>query len=151
MSVQTELNRLQAAKTGLTAVLSQNGVAVSADTTLDEYPTLFSQMGTSLAVGLYKATFLVTGWRSGSDGYTQTVTATPVAGSTALTSGCVMASPLFVEDTYQDVTWRIIKISGGVVEAGRKTLGNGTITCATRGWEKPPSDVEVFFLAKKGS
>ena len=145
MSVQTELNRLQAAKTGLTAVLSQNGVAVPAGTTLDEYPTLFSQMGTSLAVGLYKATFLVTGWRSGSDGYTQTVTATPVAGSTALTPGCVMASPLFVEDTYQDVTWRIIKISG------RKTLGNGTITCATRGWEKPPSDVEVFFLAKKGS
>lgn len=150
MSVQTELNRLQAAKTGLTAVLSQNGVSVPAGTTLDEYPALFSQMGTSLAVGLYRATFSVTAWQSASNGYTQTAAATPVAGSADLTSDCVMASPLFVEDNYQDVTWRLIRIAGSVVEVGRKSLGNGTLTCVTRGWVKPPSDVEVFFLAKKG-
>lgn len=150
MSVQTELNRLQAAKTGLTAVLSQNGVSVPADTTLDEYPTLFSQMGTNLVVGLFKATFAVDRWTASSGNYTQTAAVTPVAGVENVTAGSVMASPVFVADTYPDATQRQVRVSGGVVDAGKKSFGAGTMTCTTRGGRKPPSDVEVFFLAKKG-
>lgn len=150
MSVQTELNRLQAAKTGLTAVLSQNGVAVPAGTTLDEYPTLFSQMGASLAVGLFKATFAVDRWTASSGNYTQTVTVTPVAGNETITKNSVMASAVFVADTYPIATQRVVNISGRRVDAGKKTFGTGTMTCTTRDGQKPPSDVEVFFLAKRG-
>ena len=150
MSVQTQLNRLQAAKTGLTAVLSQNGVAVPAGTTLDDYPALFSGMGNSLAVGLFRATFAVDRWTASGGGYAQTATATPVAGAEAISKDSVMASPVFVEDTYPDTTQRLVKIAGSIVDAGQKTFGAGTVTCTTRGGKKPSCDVEVFFLAKRG-
>lgn len=149
MSVQSEITRLQQAKTGLASVLEQNGITVPAATTLDAYPDLFAMMGENLTVGLYKAMFPVDGWTASGSNYTQSVTVTPLAGSPTISSDCIMASPVFVEDGYPDATQRLVRISAGIVDAGQKTIGVGSITCTTRGGRKPSSDVEVLFLAKK--
>lgn len=150
MSIQSELNRLQTAKRNLAAVLEQNGIAVSEEITLDAYPDLFAMMGENLTVGLYKAMFPVDGWKASGSNYTQSVAVTPLAGSPTISSDCIMASPVFVEDGYPDATQRLVRLSAGIVDAGQKTIGVGSITCTTRGGRKPTSDVEVFFLAKKG-
>lgn len=149
MSVQSEITRLQQAKTGLASVLEQNGIVVPTAITLDAYPDLFAMMGENLTVGLYKAMFPVDGWTASGSNYTQSVTVTPLAGSPTISSDCIMASPVFVEDGYPDATQRLVRISAGIVDAGQKTIGVGNITCTTRGGKKPSSDVEVLFLAKK--
>lgn len=150
MSIQSELNRLQTAKSNLAAVLAQNGIVVPDAITLDAYPELFAMMGENLTVGLYKALFPVDGWNASGSNYTQSVAVTPLAGAPTISSDCIMASPVFVEDGYPDATQRLVRISAGIVDAGQKTIGVGSITCTTREGRKPPSDVEVFFLAKKG-
>lgn len=150
MSIQSELNRLQTAKSNLAAVLAQNGIVVPDAITLDAYPELFAMMGENLTVGLYKALFPVDGWKTSGSNYTQSVAVTPLAGAPTISSDCIMASPVFVEDGYPDATQRLVRISAGIVDAGQKTIGVGSITCTTREGRKPPSDVEVFFLAKKG-
>lgn len=150
MSIQSELNRLQTAKSNLAAVLAQNGIVVPDAITLDAYPELFAMMGENLTVGLYKALFPVDGWKASGSNYTQSVAVTPLAGAPTISSDCIMASPVFVEDGYPDATQRLVRISAGIVDAGQKTIGVGSITCTTREDRKPPSDVEVFFLAKKG-
>lgn len=150
MSVQSELNRLKSAKTGLKTVLEQNGAAVPSGATLDEYPALFAALVQDGSVYLYKATFSVSRWTASGSNYTQSAAVTPLAGAPAVSSAFTMASPLFVEDSFPDATQQLVKLSGGVVDAGQKSLGSGTITCTTRNGKKPISDVEVFFLAKKG-
>ena len=148
MSVQSQINRIKSAKDSLRTVLVANGVTVSAGTTIDQYPQLFADILQNGSTYLYKATFLVDRW-SGSSTYTQTATVTPQAGAPAITRGFVMASAVFVEDTYADSTQSTIEESGAVVNRSQKVFGNGSLTCTTRASEKPISDVEVFFLAKK--
>lgn len=147
MSVQSEVNRLRTAKTELTSVLEAYGVTVPSSTTLDDYPSLIAKVLQNGSAYLYKALFLVDGW-SGRTNYTQTVSVTPLAGAPAIASNFIMASGIYVEDTYPDSTQEIISESGGIVDKGTKTIGDGTITCTTRSGQKPTSDVEVFFLAK---
>ncbi|WP_300366284.1 hypothetical protein [uncultured Subdoligranulum sp.] len=148
MSVQSQINRIKSAKDSLRSVLTDNGATVPFGTTIDKYPQLFADILQNGSTYLYKATFLVDRW-SGSGTYTQTATVTPLAGAPAITSDFVMASAIFVEDTYSDSTQETIEESGGVVNRSQKVIGNGAFTCTTRGGEKPTSDVEVFFLAKK--
>lgn len=149
MSVQSELNRLRAAKADLAAVLQKNGITVPESTTLDAYPALFVMMGENLTVGLYKALFSVDGWTASGSNYTQSAAVSPLAGSPTISSDYIMASPVFVDDSYPDATLRMVRLSAGIVDAGQKTIGVGSITCTTRGGKKPSSDVEVYFLAKK--
>ena len=148
MSVQSQINRLKTAKADLKSVLESNGTTVPSYTKLDAYPQLFADALQNGATYLYKATFRVSSW-SGSSAYTQTATVTPQAGAPAITSSFVMASAIFVEDTYPDSTQEIILESGNIVNRGQKVIGYGTLKCTTRSGEKPTSDVEVFFLAKK--
>lgn len=148
MSVQSQINRIKSAKDSLRTVLVANGATVSSGTTIDQYPQLFADILQNGSTYLYKATFLVDRW-SGSGTYTQTVTVTPLAGAPAITGSFVMASAIFVEDTYADSTQETIEESGGIVNRSQKVIGNGSLTCTTRSNEKPISDVEVFFLAKK--
>lgn len=150
MSVQTQVNRLKTAKSDFKAVLEANGTTVSSSATLDTYPQLFANTLQNGSTYLYKATFRVSSW-SGSSTYTQTATVTPQAGAPSITSSFVMASAIFVEDTYPDSTQETIIESGEIVNRGQKVIGNGTLKCTTRSGEKPTSDVEVFFLAKKGA
>ena len=148
MSVQTELNRLQGAKTDLKAVLTQNGVTVPAGSTLDEYPALFSAALQNGSTYLYKAAFALDSWSGGA----QTVPITPMYGAPAYNSAAFsMASPVCVESGFPDETQRLVKAAGGVIDRANKTFSGSSITCTCRDGELPDCDVEVYFLAKKGT
>ena len=99
---------------------------------------------------LYKATFLLDGW-TGDGPYTQTVAVTPVENDApAITAASSMQSPVMIDDGFTGDTYDQMNEAGAIVNAGTKTLGDGTITCVTKGTDKPACDVEVFFLAKMG-
>lgn len=148
MSVQTELNRLQGAKTELKAVLNQNGVTVPAGSTLDEYPALFATVLQNGSAYLYKAAFALDGWNSGA----QTVPITPMYGAPAYNSATFsMASPVCVEGGFPDETQAQLKKAGGVIDRANKSFSGSSITCTCRDGKLPTCDVEVYFLAKKKS
>ena len=98
---------------------------------------------------LYKATFLLDGW-TGDGPYTQTVAVTPVDDGPTVTAESSMQSPVMIDDGFTGNTYDQMNEAGAIVNAGTKTLGAGTITCVTKGTEKPECDVEVFFLVKTG-
>lgn len=98
---------------------------------------------------LYKATFLLDGW-TGDGPYTQTAAVTPVDDGPAVTAESSMQSPVMIDDGFVDDVYDQMNEAGAIVNAGTKTLGDGTITCVTKGTDKPACDVEVFFLAKMG-
>lgn len=98
---------------------------------------------------LYKATFLLDGW-TGDGPYTQTAAVTPVDDGPAVTAASSMQSPVMIDDGFVDDVYDQMNEAGAIVNAGTKTLGDGTITCVTKGTDKPACDVEVFFLAKMG-
>lgn len=148
MSIQTEIDRLNTAKSELKTLLQANDVNVPAAATLDEYPALFAVALQGGATYLYKTTFAVDGW-TGSGPYTQTATATPLAGAPTLTADFTMASGIFVEDTYPDETQKAITAAAALIDRSTKTPDTSALVCTTRGTEKPDCDVEVFFLAKK--
>lgn len=147
MSVQTQIDRLTAAKSDFKTLLQQNGVAVADTATLDGYPALFAALLQSGAAYLYKAAFPVDGW-SGSTTYTQTVTATPLDGAPALTESSQMLSPLLAEDDFTATTLATVCAALGVLNQCGKTFGAGSLTCTTKTNQKPGCDIEVFFLAR---
>ena len=97
---------------------------------------------------LYKATFLATGW-DGDGPYTQTVSVQAVDGGPAITSASHMTSGLFCDDTVQGDAQEALLEAAALVDKGKKTFGSGTITCVLEG-DKPMTDAEVYFNAKKG-
>ena len=151
MSVQSQINRIKSAKDILRSVLTANGATVPSGTTIDQYPQLFAEILQNGSTYLYKATFMADTWTGHYPGdyFTQTATVTPQAGAPEITSSFVMASAIFVEDIYPDETQEVIAESGSIINRSQKVVGNGALTCTTRSNEKPISDVEVFFLAKK--
>lgn len=166
MSIQTELTRLQDAKSNLKAAIENKGVAVPDAATLDGYAALVEEIETgdmhkavydpqgktqdifAYGVHLYKATFLLDGW-SGSSPYTQTVAVKPVDGGPAITSASRMTSALFLDDTVQGTAQETLRNAAVLVDTGKKTFGSGTITCSIQG-SKPSADAEVYFTARKG-
>ena len=166
MSIQTELNRLQNAKSSLKTAIQNKGVTVPFATTLDGYAALVQQIATGdmhravydpqgkaqdiFAYGphLYKATFLLDRW-SGNGPYTQTVSVQAVDGGPAITSASHMTSGLFCDDTLTGEAKKILCEAASLVDSGTKTFGSGTITCVLEN-EKPTADAEIYFNAKKG-
>lgn len=166
MSIQTELNRLQNAKSSLKTAIQNKGVTVPSATTLDGYAALVQQIETGdmhqavydpqgkaqdiFAYGphLYKATFLLDRW-SGNGPYTQTVSVQAVDGGPAITSASHMTSGLYCDDTLTGEAKELLREAASLVNSGTKTFGNGTITCVLEG-DKPTADAEVYFGAKKG-
>lgn len=165
MSIQTELNRLQSAKSSLKTAIQNKGVSVPSATTLDGYAALVQQIKTGdmhqavydpqgkaqdiFAYGphLYKATFLLDRW-TGSDPYTQTVSVLAVDGGPAITSASHMTSGLFCDDTVRGTAQKMLLKAAALVDKGTKTFGSGTITCVLQG-VKPTADAEVYFNAEK--
>lgn len=102
----------------------------------------------SIVPFLYKATFLATGW-TGDGPYTQTVAVQAVDGGPDITSGSLMTSPVYYDDTVQGEAREALQEAVSLVNGGHKTFGAGTITCVIQG-EKPLADAEVYFNARKG-
>lgn len=166
MSIQTELTRLQNAKSDLRSAIQSKGVTVPSATTLDNYAALVEQIETGdmhkavydpqgknqdiFAYGphLYKATFLLDGWSEESP-YTQTVAVQAVDGGPAITEQSRMTSTLMIDDALQGEDAEALIQAAALVDKGTKTLGNGTITCTVQG-EKPSADAEIYFNARKG-
>lgn len=166
MSIQTELTRLQNAKSDLRSAIQSKGVTVPSAATLDNYGALVEQIETGdmhkavydpqgknqdiFAYGphLYKATLLLDGWSEESP-YTQTVAVQAVDGGPGITSGSLMTSPVYFDDTVQGEAREALEEAVSLVNGGHKTFGAGTITCVIQG-EKPLADAEVYFNARKG-
>lgn len=167
MSIQSELNRLQSAKASLKTAIQNKGVTVPGTTTLDGYSALVQQIETgdmhksvydpqgkaqdifAYDSHLYKATFLVRGWSTGSP-CTQTVSVQAVDGGPAISSNSRMTSGLFCDDTVQGDAQQELLEAASLVDKGEKTFGSGTITCRLTG-DKPTADAEVYFQARKGA
>lgn len=97
----------------------------------------------------YKATFLLDGWE-GAGPYTQTVSVTPTDGGPDITEESQMQGGITIWDGFTDDTYDQMEEAGSIVNSGAKTFGAGTITCVTKGKDKPTCDVEIYFQAKKG-
>lgn len=98
---------------------------------------------------LYKATFKVDNWSGNIGNYHQTVSAIAVDGGPAITSSSFMTSGLFCDDTVQGDAQEALLEAASIVDKGKKSFGNATITCTLTG-DKPTADAEVYFNAKKG-
>ena len=97
---------------------------------------------------LYKATFLVDGWSSGSP-YTQTVTVQPVNGGPPIASSSQMVSALFISDSVQGSAQNALRAAAKLIDSGQKSFGAQTITCSIQS-TKPSADAEVYFSAVSG-
>lgn len=163
MSIQSEVTRLQNAKTELKTAIQNKGVTVPGGTTLDGYAALVQQIETGdmkqsvydpqgkaqdiFAYGfhLYKAVFLLDGW-TGSGPYTQTVQALAVTGGPAVTARSRLVGGCLMEDSLAGQAE--VQTAAALVDAGTKTLGSGTISCEV--FSKPTADTEVYFYVMKG-
>ena len=97
---------------------------------------------------LYKATFLATGW-TGDGPYTQTVAVQAVDGGPTITAQSVMVTGIFIDDSVQGSAQTDLLQAARLINLGQKTFGSGTITCVLQG-DKPTTDAEVYFNARKG-
>lgn len=97
---------------------------------------------------LYKATFLATRW-TGSGPYTQTVTVQAVDGGPSITAQSVMTTGIYFDDSVQGSAQSDLVQAAALINLGQKTFGYGTITCVLQG-DKPTTDAEVYFNARKG-
>lgn len=159
MSVQTQLNRLSAAKAEFRSLLEQSGVTVPYSDTLDRYPELFAQALQGGATYLYRATFALDGWRDdGVGGYSQQVVLEPVAGAPPAAPLGQMASGLYVQDTFPSEVVAALNNSLVILNRARKFLNPNMasetvvqsyqLQCNTRPGEKPVTDIEVYLLVK---
>lgn len=98
MSVQTQLDRLAAAKTEFRQLLELRGVTVADTDTLDSYPALFSPLVQDRGAYLYTGTFLLDGWEKTDTGYKQSAELEACPGAPDTGPVGIMASGLFIED-----------------------------------------------------
>lgn len=97
---------------------------------------------------LYKATFLVDAW-SGSGTFTQTASVTPVDGGPPVTSDTVLCSGFGVDDTLGGSVYVLLMNAAATLnKAQNKTFGSASLTLVVA--QKPTTDAELYFLAKKG-
>lgn len=151
MSIKTELSRLQQAKNELRNILVSAGVDISTSATIDQYPSMFQKIMEDNFIYQYKATFLFDAWSPSGSNYTQTVSVIPIDNAPSITSQFSMKVPVSISDEFPEDTYETLRESLGIIDTGTKTFGNGTITCVTKNGQKPMTDVEVYFLAKKSS
>lgn len=98
---------------------------------------------------LYKATLLLDDWTGGGP-YTQTVSVTPVSGGPDISPSSEMLGPITFWDGFTGSTYDLMEEAGSIVNSSQKVFGSGTISCTTKGEDKPACDIEIFFQAKAG-
>ena len=149
MSIQTELSRLQQAKSELRNLLISAGINVPTYTTIDQYPALFEEALTMNAVYSYKVTFYANSWTAIGSNYRQTASVTPLYGAPAISSSFAMASTVSIDDSYPEETYNEMREAASVIDNATKTLRYESMICVTKNGERPTADVEVYFLARK--
>lgn len=151
MSIQNEIQRIENTKESLRNILISAGVTVPTYATIDQYPSMFQKVMENNFIYQYKATFLFDAWSPSGSNYTQTVHVIPIDNAPSITSQFSMKVPVSISDEFPEDTYETLRESLGIIDTGTKTFGNGTITCVTKNGQKPMTDVEVYFLAKKSS
>lgn len=149
MSIQNEIQRIKSTKESLRNILISAGYDIPSSYTIDQYPDIFQEIMNNRFIYQYKATFLFDKWSASGSNYTQTVSVTPIDGAPRITSDFSMMSTVSISDEFPEDTYEALRASALIIDVGTKTFGNGTITCVTKSGQKPTTDVEVYFLARK--
>lgn len=104
---------------------------------------------------LYSAKFKLDSWAAASSAekgegflFKQTATVKSETGGLSISSLFKMTSGIMIDDAYPVSTLETLKDSATIIDDGRKTLSDNSITVLVA--EKPTSDVEVYFTAMKG-
>lgn len=95
---------------------------------------------------LYKATFQVDGWVSQSGYYSQAATASAEDGGPAM-SGNTQLGGALTRPTGVKETDNILRNSLNVINSGTAVPGSGIVTVKV--WEKPQSDIDVYWYGRK--
>lgn len=149
MSIQSEIKRIENTKENLRNILISAGYDIPSSYTIDQYPDIFQEIMNTRLIYQYKATFLFDEWTSIGTNYTQTVSVVPIDGAPNVTDSFSMMSTVSISDEFPEDTYETLRESSAIIDVGTKTFGSGTITCVTKNGQKPTTDVEVYFLAKK--
>lgn len=97
---------------------------------------------------LYKAVFKLTEWGDSSP-FVQTASVIPVDGGPEATENSKLCSGFGVDDSLSETAYRAqLRAATFLEKSQNKVLGTGTLTLTVT--EKPYTDVEIYFLAKKG-
>lgn len=168
MNVDTLIQQWQGEFDNWFAKLQSDGMQITeaAQNRFDEW---FAQLETTLAGDvagnllnmingqdyLYSAMFRLNSWEAVSAGekgegflFKQTATVKSETGGLSISNLFKMTSGIMIEDTYPVSTLETLKDSATIIDNGRKTLSDNSITVLVA--EKPTSDVEVYFTAMKG-
>lgn len=171
MSVQTEIDRLRAAKAELKTAIEEKGVTVPDTATLDGYGALVAQISTgdmkkavydpqdksrdifaavSANAALYSATFLLDGWtaapedaRANGYPYTQTVALVPEeTDAPAVTADSLFVTAgTFVPTGVADSDTVLSEALEAIVQDGYAVSGDGTVTAFVQ--QEPAADISV--------
>lgn len=164
MSVQTQLDRLAAAKTEFRQLLELRGVTVADTDTLDSYPALFSALVQDRGAYLYRGTFLLDQWKNTDTGYSQSAELQACSGAPDTGPVGVMASCLFIEDglllSVDEADYRQMLRGLELLNCNQKNIdlrmvgtpqGGGrldgySLRCEIEGEELPTTDLTVYLL-----
>lgn len=167
MSIASEVERLESAKSDLKTALESKGVAVPEGATLDHYPALVGQIPQidpedyytksqtkSLVSWQYSAIYDLDNWVASSsndqgNGYpwSQTVTLTPLdPQAPAITADSVFEPQIGTPKTDAAETNEILKEALNIIADGVTTTGAGTVTTLVR--EKPTTDIPVVWTLR---
>lgn len=151
MSIQSEINRLNSAKTAISNAIQSRGVDVPTGTSIDGMAELIQKIPTFFT---YKATYLVSDWTYNNTRglYYQSAVVTSVDGGPTLTSENAFLSAPYTTSTTSPSTNETLAqalsiINTGeinVTEAGSTSMGIG-IFVAT----KPSCDITVYWFGRE--
>lgn len=157
MSIQSEIDRLNSAKTAISNAIEGRGVAVPEGTALDGMAELITKIPTFYT---YKGTFTVDGWTLASSTstqaapeistgstYSQTATIEAVDGGPAMSSDLFLTAP-YTERTNIVATNETLASALGLVNTAILTPGDGTITLSGL-TEKPSCDIPVYWFGRE--
>ena len=175
MSIASEVERLESAKSDLKSALESKGVAVPEGAKLDAFPALAQQLGNgdmlkstydTEGIGkdiyktiranapMYTALYTLDGWTEADEdakekgyAYQQTVTLTPDDfDSPTVTEDSKFLPQMGTPKTGIVSTDKALKEALNIIADGVTTVGKGTVTTQVR--EKPTTDIPVVWTIR---
>lgn len=150
MSIQSEIDRLNSAKTAISNAIKSRGVDVPDGTSISDMADLITKIPTFFT---YKATFAVDSWVAAETSisgttvsYAQTATVTSVDGGPAISSNMFLTAP-YTASTNSESTNRTLAQTLSIINTGIVTLSDGSIKIEVA--TKPSCDITVYWFGRE--
>ena len=147
MSIQSEIDRLNSAKTAISNAIQSRGVDVPAGTSIDGMAELITKIPTFFT---YKATLSVSNWYANrtSTGvrFDQSVKLVAVDGGPEPTSNMFLSAP-YTASTNSESTNRTLAQALSIINTGIVTLSDGSIKIEVA--TKPSCDITVYWFGRE--